>query len=106
MSFQQFSIFTQVLATVGTAAAFWTFWQTSLIWLFPTLVIWGCCDAAAGPAMESLFADSLPDGQRTQIYAWKHATILVASSFSPLISIILFHVYGNNWEICTFCIPF
>ncbi len=50
---------------------------------------------------ESTFADSVPDGNRTQVFALKHALILVAAAFSPLISIVMFHYFGNEWKIAT-----
>eukprot|EP00891_Asterochloris_glomerata_P001821 jgi/Astpho2/1821/Aster-00353 len=61
-------------------------------------ILWGSAQAA-GPVVESLLADSVPTGNRSQLYSYLFSTLILSMSCGPLISAIVFWVTGNSWDV-------
>ena len=62
-----------------------------------SMAAWGAMAAIVfGPA-QALFADSIPQGQRSKWYTALHMAYLLPSMVGPAISILLFSRYGNHW---------
>jgi MFS family permease len=61
--------------------------------------LWGIFAAFQSPAMEALFADSVPKGQRSLPFTLKHVTQNTALVIGPLCGILLFLHYGDSWAL-------
>jgi len=53
-----------------------------------------------GPAL-ALYADSIPAGNRSFYYVALYRWHMIATSIGPLITIILFGIGGDTWDLCT-----
>eukprot|EP00894_Picocystis_sp_ML_P005006 jgi/Pico_ML_1/55523/g1197.t1 len=51
------------------------------------------------PPMESLFADSIPLGNRTKLYTIKQSVYVFSSAVGPALSLGMYLVLGNNWSL-------
>jgi len=51
-----------------------------------------------GPA-QALYADSIRTGERSHYYTILFALYLAASMLGPLISIVMFSIHGNEWDL-------
>ena len=85
-----------MFASFMTALALYREDYTSLLVAFG---IWGIFSAFQSPAMESLFADSVPQGQRSLPFTLKHMAQQAAYILGPLFSIALLEKFGNTWEL-------
>ena len=45
----------------------------SLLLLYVCLILWALFDASNNAALESIFADSVPPGERSRIFSYKHS---------------------------------
>jgi len=92
-----------VVATIAMAITVYVFFQLqsngSLVLFYVAFGCWGAYVALANPALESLFADSVPTGDRTSIFSFKTACIQIASASGPLISVLLFYNLGNTFTL-------
>jgi MFS family permease len=92
-----------VVAMIAMAITVYVFFQLqsngSLILFYVGFGCWGVYVALANPALESLFADSVPTGNRTSIFSFKTACIQIASASGPLISVLLFYNLGNTFTL-------
>lgn len=89
---------------VGVVAALITcvaFYLTQLTLIYAAFALWGAFLALCNPAMDALFADSVPSGQRSLSFVLKHVMTNVALVVSPFCAILLFWKYGNSWELDT-----
>ncbi|KAG5483049.1 hypothetical protein LSCM4_07263 [Leishmania orientalis] len=77
------------------ACAFWT----SRVWLILCAqALWGLYTGITSTTVEALFADSVPQGQRTTIYnvKWVIQTICYVVGYGT--AALLFFVWGNSWD--------
>ena len=93
--------FSGFIGVLAIAATFYAFLFNSLVYLWPSLVLWGVFDAVSSPALESIFADSVATGSRSRVFSNKYIVQTVAGSLGPLLSVALFYYLGNNWSIET-----
>ena len=69
--------------------------------LWPLLVAMGCVGTYKGcvlPTVETIFADSVPSGRRTEFNATKYVVRLLSASLGPLTAMGLFLTIGNHWK--------
>lgn len=64
--------------------------------------LWGFFKGTYGPALQALFADSVPSknensGLRTKYYTMKTQSGLAAGALGPCIALCLFAGFGNEW---------
>eukprot|EP00816_Leptocylindrus_hargravesii_P013178 CAMPEP_0196808784 /NCGR_PEP_ID=MMETSP1362-20130617/8774_1 /TAXON_ID=163516 /ORGANISM="Leptocylindrus danicus, Strain CCMP1856" /LENGTH=652 /DNA_ID=CAMNT_0042183249 /DNA_START=348 /DNA_END=2306 /DNA_ORIENTATION=+ len=52
-----------------------------------------------GPAM-ALYADSVPAGNRSYFYVVLHRWHMISTAIGPLISVILFAIFDDTWDLC------
>jgi MFS family permease len=73
---------------------------TVALWIMGVIMcFWGIGDGVVtGPCM-ALFADSIPEGQRTAYYNYSFVCYTAASACGPLVSIILFQTLGDTWDM-------
>lgn len=87
------------LGIIGLAVAFATYLLAlPLPYIYLVVALWGCQTAISNPSLESLFADSVPGGRRSHIFAVKHAVMQFSAGAGPILSICLFLLVGNDWE--------
>lgn len=71
-------------------------------WLFvAALATWGFVQAVQNGAAQALFADSVLAGERSRFYMYSFVVFLVASVLGPIVSILIFVIHGNDWELTT-----
>ena len=73
--------------------------NSSLLLFYVGFGVWGAYVVLTNPALESLFADSVPTGDRATIFSLKYATIQIASATGPLISVLMFYQLGDTWKL-------
>jgi len=59
---------------------------------------WGAFYAASNPALEALFADSVPLGKRSDIFTTKYMLLQAANSTGPLLAVVMFSLLGDYWD--------
>lgn len=70
------------------------------LWLIGAVMIfWGLGDGVVSGPCQALYADSIPEGTRSTFYTYQFACYLTASSVGPLVSILIFHTLGDEWDI-------
>lgn len=73
--------------------------QTSLILLGVVMGLWGVGDGIVNGPAEALYADSTPAGERSHYYHVLFVVYLASSCLGPIVSIILFHYIGDEWNL-------
>eukprot|EP00667_Euglena_gracilis_P010472 EG_transcript_10655 len=63
------------------------------------LTLMGVWTSFTEAPVETIFADSVPTGQRASLYTLKYSLRTVAVSVGPLISVLIFHSTGNQWTL-------
>ncbi|KAJ0403899.1 hypothetical protein ATCC90586_003981 [Pythium insidiosum] len=67
--------------------------------LVVAFALWGLFAALQSPAMESLFAESVPHGRRSYPFMIKYNVSNVAQVVGPLLSVLLFLYVGDSWRV-------
>jgi len=62
------------------------------------LVLWGVCGGIVNGPAQALFADSLPTGTRSRYYNYLFSAYLVGASVGPLLAIVLFSFWDDEWS--------
>lgn len=88
-----------LIGLVSAAVTFAAFDVGSIQLLYVAFGAWGIFNAFQSPAMEALFADSVPHGQRSRPFTVKYVLMNVALVLGPFISIFLFWHYGDRWQL-------
>ncbi len=65
--------------------------------LVAALAFWGAYQGVWNTSLETIFADSVPMGQRSFYNTRKFVLLQLASISGPVMAIVLFLVTGNNW---------
>ncbi|DAZ94522.1 TPA: hypothetical protein N0F65_001538 [Lagenidium giganteum] len=92
----------KISGSLGVAGALLTAYAiqvTSINMLYVCFAIWGLFSAFQSPAMEALFADSIPHGKRSFPFMIKYNISNLAMIMGPLTSVLLFMYYGDAWQI-------
>lgn len=101
-----------VLGLVATAATAYTVWVSTeediekgktpdwAMWtLAGCMCLWGITGGIASGPTQALYADSIPQGDRSKWYMYLMWAYLFASTIGPAVTVVLFHVYGNGWTL-------
>lgn len=72
--------------------------QLDVTYLFLAAALLGVYRGFNNPALESIYADSVPTGQ-SALYTAKHVVMQIAFSFGPVLSIVLFTFLGDSWKV-------
>ncbi len=64
-----------------------------------SLILWGAFQGMNRPALEAIFADSVPSRTRSRIYSWNHLIRQFAMATGPFLNVLLFYVIGNQWTL-------
>ncbi|TFH31392.1 MAG: MFS transporter [Promethearchaeota archaeon] len=89
----------RIASGVGIISAFILFSADDLRQIIVALVFWGLYQGLTRPALEALFADSVPSGTRSGIYSIRQFVEQGGMMIGPLINIILFWILGDEWEL-------
>ena len=87
------------IGILGAAITFLSVEMTSITGLYVAFGIWGAFAAFQSPAMEALFADSIPPGKRSFPFMIKYNISNFAQMLGPALSIVLFVVNGDKWQL-------
>lgn len=87
------------IGILGALINFFSIEKTSMSGLYVAFGLWGLFAAFQIPAMEALFADSIRPGSRSFPYLIKYNISNLAQMLGPALSIILFLVYGDTWQL-------
>lgn len=88
-----------IAAIIGIIGMFFLIFAETIQFVVVALVIWGFYQGLTRPALESLFADSVPSGNRSRIYSIRQLIQQVGMTVGPVVNIILFSFFGDNWHI-------
>nr|CCA17688.1 Major Facilitator Superfamily (MFS) putative [Albugo laibachii Nc14] len=85
-----------VLSGVMTAVAAG---NSSLRLMYVTFAMWGAFSSFHSPAVEAIFADSVPCGRRSFPFTVKFVIMNSARMLGPLIAIVFFTKYEDDWAL-------
>lgn len=107
-----------VLGLVSIGVSLAAFSWSSIALLYVIHGMWGAYNGLFAPSIDSLFADSVKKGMRSDAFAWKHMvqlcgrrrfidllilsflqTTQAGSCVGPIISIIMLYSFGNEWKM-------
>ena len=96
-------------SVVGVAAILATFmacWHANYVYLVVALSIWGIFWGMSSTAMQALFADSIPSGERSKYFTRRSIIIQYGNTFGFLSTLFMFVSLGDKWTIhdCTIVI--
>lgn len=86
---------TGILAAVSLFVALFF---DKLLLLYVASGLNGLYSAVSGPALNTIFADSIPSEKRTAIYSINYACTLASGSIGPGLAVLFFVYYGNEWQ--------
>jgi MFS family permease len=89
----------KVAGLIGIMGLGFILFGNDLVYIFIALAAWGIFQALTRPSLESILADSVESGRRSKIYSWLHLARQVAMAIGPFINVILFVVFGDDWEL-------
>ncbi len=89
----------KVAGIIGVIGLSFILFGNNIIYIFAALAFWGIFQALTRPSLESIIADSVESGRRSKIYSWLHLARQVAMSIGPIMNVILFLVFGDEWEL-------
>jgi len=74
--------------------------RTTGLWIMGAIMFcWGTAGGVVNGPASALFADSTPQGQRSEYYNYLFSCYIGASSVGPLASIVLFQTLGDDWSL-------
>ncbi|OQR83831.1 Major Facilitator Superfamily (MFS) [Achlya hypogyna] len=88
-----------VLGLVCIAMSMVAFGIGHLNLIYITFGFWGLFCALQRPALEALFADSIPNGERAYPITIKYTLMNTAMVAGPAICIVFFQLYGDTWSL-------
>jgi Major Facilitator Superfamily len=92
-------------AWVGLAAALVTLYACcirdppSYGCLLVALTAWGAFWGMANTSVMALFADAIPDGQRSHYFTRRSIVTLAGNTCGPLVSLVMFVLLGDTWTL-------
>mmetsp|Transcript_31129 Transcript_31129/g.72474 ORF Transcript_31129/g.72474 Transcript_31129/m.72474 type:complete len:523 (+) Transcript_31129:54-1622(+) len=84
---------------LGSITAFFAIILDELIILYVSLILFGAYIELGSSASEAIFADSIPQGDRSDKMVRKAMLAAGASGFGPLLAAGLLAVIGNEWTL-------
>eukprot|EP00644_Phytophthora_capsici_P005798 jgi/Phyca11/98133/e_gw1.2.665.1 len=85
-----------IVASILTGLAFEL---GDILLIYVSFALWGVFAAFQSSAMEALFADSIPIGQRSVPFTLKYAMRNFSVTLGPLCTILLLWKYGDSWTL-------
>jgi MFS family permease len=74
--------------------------KQSYIIMLIALALWGIVSGISNGPIQALFADSIPQGKRSELLTWLYSCYLISSSVGPLFSIaMLSSSKAEDWSI-------
>ncbi|MCY3413562.1 MAG: MFS transporter [Candidatus Heimdallarchaeota archaeon] len=92
-------ILLKISGIFGIAALIILFLSQTLFSILIALVLWGLFQGFNRPSIESILADSIESGSRSEIYANLHLVRQLAMSVGPFLNIGLFFILGDEWNL-------
>lgn len=91
--------FASVLRAIAIAVTMFAMFQGSYVYLLLGLAVWGASRGSANSALGAIFADSIRDGQRSHYFTQRTMLRTVGSTTGPIVSLCMFALLGDRWEI-------
>lgn len=88
-----------VIGTIAIGLTVFSLYQESYLWLVVSLSVWGVTWGIANTSLSALFADSIPDGDRTKYFTYRSTLIQLGICMGPLLALILFACLGDHWSV-------
>ena len=73
--------------------------SSNIYMIMVSLFLWGAFQGLSRPAFDSILADSLPTGNRSETYSRIHFVQQAAMAIGPFMNIFLFYILGDVWDI-------
>lgn len=87
-----------IVAILVTLAAMFLM-QGSYAMLVVALGVWGCYWGIANTALGALFADSIPDGDRSYYFTKRSILINLGNTVGPSLALFMFFLLGDHWTV-------
>ena len=89
----------RMAAIVGFISLNFALFATTFELMFLALLFWGLFQGLNRPSVESIFADSVESGTRSEVYAQVHLVRQLGMAIGPLVNVILFFFFGDTWSL-------
>ncbi|MHA1675432.1 MAG: MFS transporter [Promethearchaeota archaeon] len=89
----------RIASVIGIISLLILFFAVNLTQIIVSLIFWGLYQGLTRPALEALFADSVPSGSRSWIYSFRQFVEQMGMMIGPLVNIILFWILGDEWDV-------
>ncbi len=89
----------RIAAILGACSLIVLLFSNTLRGIVISLVFWGLFQGFTRPALEAIFADSVPSGGRSKIYSWRNFIMQLAGATGPFLNVGLFWLLGDEWEL-------
>ncbi|KAF0718906.1 Aste57867_1406 [Aphanomyces stellatus] len=88
-----------VLGLLCVGLSFTAYLMNHMTLLYVAYGCWGAYFAIQRPALEAIFADSVPQGERGLPFTIKYNLMNLSGVLGPLACIIFFQLYGDEWTL-------
>lgn len=88
-----------IVGLLGIAVTVWASYNENYRYLLAALAVWGCFWGIANTSLVALFADSIPEGQRSVYFTKRSILNTIGNIAGPLVSLVMFAVLGDNWKL-------
>ena len=92
-------ILSAAIGFIGIGISLFAFQSGIANMVYAVYAVWGAFLPVNNTALESIFADSLQTGARSEIFSIKHALMHFSLSVGPAFSIFCFFGLGNTWDL-------
>ncbi|MDH5645898.1 MAG: MFS transporter, partial [Candidatus Heimdallarchaeota archaeon] len=89
----------KIASICGTIALFFTGIANNIEFILIGLIFWGLTQGISRPSIESLLADSIPSGNRSDVYSKLHLVRNVGMSVGPFFNVLIFLLIGDEWDL-------
>jgi len=73
--------------------------KDSYVWLTLALSVWGAFWGTANTSLAALFADSIPQGERSKYFTQRAMLVNTGAMLGPTTALILFALLGDEWTL-------
>src|SRR3989338_7205314 len=88
-----------LVGCIAIAITVMAVYTRSPLYFWPSSALWGVYMGFSNPASESIFADSVPGGQRVAVYTYKWILQLLSYLFGYITTIVMFSKFGDSWAL-------
>jgi MFS family permease len=88
-----------VVGVTAVGATLYACWRGDYAALVAGLAVWGCYWGISNTSMSALFADSIPQGQRSKYFTQRSLLVNLGFALGPTVSLTMFYILGDEWHV-------